>query len=134
MTKDQVSVTEGVVAVRFARNDVEIAQPLGGLITTQAATGRRGHVGIAAPATTPWLFPGHLPGRPTTASGLGARLGVLGIDARAARRAALIQLVTELPAPVLADSRGTTATTAADWVKGAGGDWAGYAGTIAESG
>lgn len=134
MTKDQVSVTDGVVAVRFARNDVEIAQPLGGLITTLAATGRRGHVGIAAPTITSWLFPGHLPGRPITASRLGARLGVVGIDARAARRAALIQLAAELPAPVLADSLGITTTTAADWVKAAGGDWAGYAGTIAESG
>ena len=134
MTKDQVSATDGVVTVRFARNDVEIAHPLGGLISTLAATGRRDHVGIAAPTTTPWLFPGHLPGRPITASRLGARLGVLGIDARAARRAALIQLAAELPAPVLADSLGITDTTAADWVKAAGGDWAGYAGTIAESG
>lgn len=134
MTKDQVSATDGVVAVRFARNDVEIAQPLGGLVSTLAATGRRDHVGIAAPTITPWLFPGHLPGRPITASRLGARLGVLGIDARAARRAALLQLAAELPAPVLADSLGITTTTAADWVKAAGGDWAGYAGTIAGSG
>lgn len=39
MTKDQMSATDGVVTVRFARNDVEIAHPLGGLISTLAATG-----------------------------------------------------------------------------------------------
>lgn len=131
MTTDQVSVDGRQVTVRFARHDVEIPAPLAHLVATLAATGRQDHVGIAAPATTPWLFPGHLPGRPITASRLGARLGPLGIDARAARRAALIQLAAQLPAPVLADSLGITVTTAADWVKTAGGDWANYAATTA---
>jgi hypothetical protein len=126
-----VSARNGTTAVRFARHDVEIPEPLAGLVVTLTATGRGGHVGIASPATTPWLFPGHLPGRPITASRLGARLAPLGIDARAGRRAALIQLAAELPAPVLADSLGLTAVTAARWVKAAGGDWATYAGNAA---
>jgi hypothetical protein len=129
MATDQVSSQEDRVVVRFARYDVEVPRPLAGLVTTLVSTGRQGHVGIAAPATTPWLFPGHLPGRPITPSRLGARLGPLGIDARAGRRAALIQLAAELPAPVLADTLGITATTATDWVKAAGGDWASYAAT-----
>lgn len=132
MTTAQVSSRDSSVVVRFARHDVDIPQPLAGLVATLAST-RQGHVGIAAPATTPWLFPGHLPGRPITASRLGARLGPLGIDARAGRRAALIQLAAELPAPVLADGLGITTTTAAAWVEAAGGDWASYAGTITKS-
>ena len=58
------------------------------------------------------------------------RLAVVGIDARAARRAALLQLAAELPAPVLAGSLGITTATAVDWVKAAGGDWANYAADI----
>jgi len=131
MSTDQVGVHGRQVTVRFARHDVDIPEPLADLVATLAATGRQDHVGIAAPATTQWLFPGHLPGRPITASRLGARLGPLGIDARAARRAALIQLAAQLPAPVLADSLGITATTATDWVKTAGGDWANYAASTA---
>jgi hypothetical protein len=132
MTTDQVRSHESCVVVRFARHDVDVPPPLAGLVGTLAFAGRRGHVGIAAPTTTPWLFPGHLPGRPITASWLGARLAPLGIDARAGRRAALIHLAAELPAPVLADSLGITTTSAADWVKAARGDWASYAGTITE--
>ncbi|MGH9259985.1 MAG: hypothetical protein ACRD08_08830, partial [Acidimicrobiales bacterium] len=131
MTTDQVSVNGRDVTVRFARHDVDIPEPLAGLVATLAVTGRQDHVGIAGPASTRWLFPGHLPGRPITAARLGARLGPLGIDARAARRAALIQLAAQLPAPVLADSLGITVTTAADWVHTAGGDWANYAAATA---
>lgn len=133
MTTDQVGVHSHDVTVRFARHDVDIPEPLARLVATLAATGRQDHVGIAAPSTTRWLFPGHLPARPITASRLGARLSPLGIDARAARRAALIQLAAQLPAPVLADSLGITVTTAADWVKAAGGDWATYAASAARN-
>lgn len=127
MTTDQVRVRDGGVAVRFARQEVEVPEPLASLVATLATDGRGGHVGIGAPSGSPWLFPGHLPGRPITASWLGARLGLLGIDARASRRAALLQLGAELPAPVLAEALGITVTTAVDWVRAAGGDWANYA-------
>jgi hypothetical protein len=131
MTTEQIALHDVHVNVRFARHDVEIPEPLGGLIATLAVNGRRDHIGIGAPTTTPWLFPGHLPGRPITPSRLGERLKSFGIDARAGRRAALLQLAAEVPAPVLADSLGLTATTATDWVKAAGGDWSTYAATTA---
>ena len=134
MTTDQITINDDKTTVRFARHDVDIPEPLASLVANIAATGRSDHVGIGNPTTsTRWLFPGHLPGRPITASRLGARLGPLGIDARAARRAALIQLAAQLPAPVLADSLGITTATATDWVRAAGGDWAIYAAATART-
>lgn len=134
MTQDQISVhDDGHVTVRFATHDLEVPEPLARLVATLATGTRRGHIGIGAPASSPWLFPGHLPGRPITAARLGERLGPLGIDARAGRRAALLQLAAELPAPVLAGSLGITTATAVDWVKAAGGDWASYAADTART-
>ena len=126
MTTDQVHIDDGAVSIRFAAHAVQIPEPLATLVTTFAAGGHRSHTGIGA-TTSSWLFPGHHPGRPITPSRLGDRLTPLGIDARAGRRAALLQLASQLPAPVLADTLGITATTATDWVKAAGGDWANYA-------
>lgn len=127
MTTDQVTIDNNTVTVRFAAHDVDIPEPLAQLVSTFISGDHRRHIGIGATTTTPWLFPGHLPGRPITASRLGERLTPLGIDAQAARRAALVQLASQLPAPILADTLGITATTAVDWVKAAGGDWANYA-------
>lgn len=134
MTTDQINLHDNdTVSVRFAAHDVDIPEPLAQLIKALASGDHRGHVGIGATATTPWLFPGQHPGRPITPSRLGDRLSPLGIDARAGRRAALLQLAAQLPAPVLADSLGITATTATDWVKAAGGDWANYAADTART-
>lgn len=103
-----------------------LATLLGALIDTP-----RAYIGVGAPATTPWLFPGLLPGRPLTPARLGQRLGKLGIDARAGRRAALIHLAAQLPAAVLADLLHLTPATAVRWVNNAGGDWSRYAAAIA---
>jgi hypothetical protein len=81
----------------------------------------------------PWLFPGHLPGRPITPARLGERLGRLGIHAQPGRRAALLQLAADVPAAVLADLLGIAGTTAADWAHAAGGDWSRYAAATARA-
>jgi hypothetical protein len=73
------------------------------------------------------VTPGHLPGRPITASQLGQRLRTFGVDARAARQAAQLQLAAQIPAVVLAETLGIAITTAVHWVHAAGGDWANYA-------
>ena len=132
ITHDQITLhDDGAVSVRFATHEIGLPEPLASLRRQRSPREpRRGHIGIGAPTTSPWLFPGHLPGRPITPARLGERLALFGIDARAARRAALLQLAAELPAPVLAGSLGITTTTAVDWVKAAGGDWANYAADI----
>jgi len=133
MTTDQINHSPDTVSIRFALHDVDIPEPLAQLVTALATGEHRHHIGIGATATTPWLFPGHLPGRPITPSRLGDRLSPLDIDARAGRRAALLQLASQLPATVIADALGITATTATAWVKAAGGDWANYAAATARN-
>ena len=45
-----------------------VPEPLGIILTELIRTGRT-HTGTGSPLTTPWLFPGGLPGQPITASG-----------------------------------------------------------------
>lgn len=132
MTTNNVNLDSDTVTVTFAVHPVEIPEPLATLLTTYTTREHRQHVGIGN-TTTDWLFPGHHPGRPITPSRLGDRLSPLGINARAGRRAALLQLASQLPAPVIADALGITPTTATDWVKAAGGDWANYAADTARN-
>jgi hypothetical protein len=57
---------------------------------------------------------------------LRVRLAKLGIDCRAQRRAALLQLGSEVPPVVLADMLNLAPSTAMKWVDWAGGNWAHY--------
>jgi len=106
---------------------------LAGLLTELIDTGRR-YVGVGAPTASPWLFPGHLPGRPISPARLGERLRTLGIRALPGRRATLLQLAAEVPAAVLADLLHLSVGTATRWTRDAGGDWACYAAELARSG
>jgi hypothetical protein len=129
---DQVIARGDEVHLRLGAEGVLVPDPLGALLVELVAQGRR-YVGVGTPAGSPWLFPGLHPGRPLTAARLGDRLVKLGIDGRAGRRAALMQLASELPAAVLADLLNLTPGTAVRWVRAAGGDWASYAAEVARS-
>ena len=131
MTTDQVVRRGEQMSVRFGRDDIDIPQPLAGLLVALVHDGRR-YRGVGSPATTRWLFPGMLPGRPLTASRLSERLRQLGIHAQPARRAALMSLAAQLPAAVLADLLNLAPTTAVSWVRDAGGDWTRYAAQLAQ--
>ena len=76
---------------------------LGRILTDLIRTGRS-HTGTGSPSTSPWLFPGGLPGQPITPSRLGARLRALGVRAMPGRGAALIDLAAQLPAADIARS------------------------------
>jgi hypothetical protein len=132
MTTSQVTSHDGGVLVRFGGHDVPVPGPLGVILTELARSGRS-HTGTGTPAVTPWLFPGGLPGRPITASRLCQRLGDLGVQAMAGRRAALLDLAAQLPAAVLADLLSIAPTTAVRWMREAGGDWSRYAADLARS-
>ena len=132
MTTSQVTSRDDTVLVRFGDHDVPVPEPLGVILTKLTRTGRT-HTGTGSPLTTPWLFPGGLPGRPVTASRLGQRLNTLGIYAMSARRATLTDLAAHMPAAVLADLLHIAPGTAVRWMRQAGGDWSGYAAELART-
>ena len=92
---------------------------LGDAATPVAVLGGRGR-----PAS--WLFPGQVPGRHLAVNGLVHQLGDHGIAARASRSAALINLASDLPAPILADLLGMHVNTAVRWSHRVKRDWASY--------
>lgn len=130
MTTEQVHRRDDVVSLRFGAHDLTVPEPLSGLLTDLIEVGRH-HLGVGSPATSRWLFPGHLPGRPITAARLGERLRALGVRALPGRRATLLQLAAEVPAAVLAELLNLTPGTATRWTRVAGGDWSRYAAELA---
>jgi len=132
MTTSQVTSHDGTVFVRFGRYDAPLPEPLGVILTELIRTGRS-RTGTGSPPSTPWLFPGGLPGRPITPGQLGQRLRALGIYAIAGRRAALTDLAARMPAAVLADLLHLAPGTAVHWTHEAGADWNRYAADLART-
>lgn len=132
MTTDQITTRDGQVLVRFGQHEVPVPDSLAQILTDLIRTGRS-HTGTGSPITSPWLFPGGMPGQPITPSQLGERLRALGIRALPGRRAALIDLAAQLPAAVLADCLNLSPGTAVRWMHQAGADWNRYAADIARS-
>lgn len=112
------------IYLRLGKEEVLMPGPLGELL--RELPWRR-QVGISGKLhATGWLFPGRQAGRHQHPEYLRVRLNKLGIDCRATRRAALLQLGSEVPASVLADMLNLAPSTAARWVEWAGGNWTGY--------
>lgn len=110
--------------LRIAAEQLPLPEPLAGL--TARLLAQRRNMATAANPSSPWLFPGRLPGRPITPQQLLGRLRALGVT-RAARTAAFDQLLREVPAPVLADVVGCNPRFAAERASALATDWATYA-------
>lgn len=124
LTKPDVIERDGEVFVCFGKEHVLMPEPLGTLL--RELPWRR-QVGISGKLhATEWLFPGRQAGRHQHPDYLRVRLAALGIDCRAQRRAALLQLASEVPASVLADMLNLAPSTASKWVEWAGGNWTNY--------
>ena len=80
MTTDQITTRDGQVLVRFGQHEVLVPDSLAQILTDLIRAGRS-HTGTGSPITSPWLFPGGMPGQPITPSRLGERLRALGIRA-----------------------------------------------------
>ena len=132
MTTSQIITRDDQVLARFGQHEIPVPDSLGRILTDLIRTGRS-HTGTGSPITSPWLFPGGMPGRPITPSRLGERLRALGVRAMPGRRAALIDLAAQLPAAVLADSLNLSPGTAVHWMHQAGADWNRYAADITRS-
>ncbi|MTV26428.1 hypothetical protein FTX61_13535 [Nitriliruptoraceae bacterium ZYF776] len=101
----------------------------------RSATTKPSCPGAARPAPrAPWPTPtvGCSPERqanPSAPPNLSRRLAALGIQARAARHAALLQLARDVPAADLADTLNIDVTTATTWAARSGATWNNYAAT-----
>jgi hypothetical protein len=132
LTRSDVVERDGGVFIRLGKEHVLMPEPLGALLRDLPW---RRQVGIAGKLhTTEWLFPGRQAGRHQHPDYLRVRLNALGVDCRAQRRAALLQLASEVPASVLADMLNLAPSTAAKWVEWAGGNWSNYVATRREVG
>lgn len=126
-TQHTVDASRGFLGLqlRLGGTAITVPPPLDELLTLLLATRPRG---IAARLHHgDWLFPGRRPGHHLHATRLAQRLRALGVDPRADRNTALLQLAAEVPPAVLADLLGLHIGTAISWANEAGGDWTNYA-------
>lgn len=126
MRTTQISRRDGSTYLTFDHHPVLLPPALARLISDLSATATPAAVLGGRGAPTTWLFPGQVPGRHLAVNGLVRQLGDHSIQARTSRSAALINLATDLPAPVLADLLGMHVNTAVKWVRHAKRDWASY--------
>lgn len=85
---------------------------------------RRGHSVVK---NSDFLFPGGHPGRAIAVESMRLRLKEVDVVLRPSRNCALMELASQLPAPVLADLLGLHENTAVEWIRRAHGDWNAYA-------
>lgn len=85
---------------------------------------RRGHSVVKK---SDFLFPGGHPGRAIAVESMRIRLKEVDVVLRPSRNSALMELASQLPAPVLADLLGLHDNTAVEWIRRARGDWNAYA-------
>lgn len=127
LTLDDITDQGTALTICFGKDHVEIPEPLAGLMRQLPSRRQIGPSGTVAQADR-WLFPGRQAGLPIHPSTLARRLHRLGIDSRATRHAAMLQLASELPAAVLADILNIGVSTATRWAAHAGTSWNSYAG------
>jgi len=131
---DVVSIDAGTT-VRLGREPVVLMEPLGEIARDAASSPiHPGSVVRAGGRPTPWLFPGAAPERPANAESLRRRLHGYGVESRAARQTALLNLARDVPNGVLADLLGIDDSTAEQWRVLAGSQWVAYAGRGGTSG
>lgn len=126
LTVTDVVADGSTVRLRLGRAPIELPEPLAGLVLDLVAT-RRGHAALTDQGTSPWLFPGGIPGQPLTAGRLAERLRAIGVRAGQERSNALFTLAEELPAALLAQMLGIHISAAVKWQRAAAGDWTHYA-------
>lgn len=112
------------VWMSFGQESVPLPASVGALVVR--LTSHRRNMATAANPASPWLFPGRWPGQPIRTDHLRKRLLRLGITSRS-RVGAFRNLVSDVPAPVLAKALGYHPQTAARRAAEMGTDWANYA-------
>jgi hypothetical protein len=120
---DVISTPYGLRLSLGERDTVPVPEPFASLLREHLAS--RPNLRTAGGADSKWLFPGYRPGRHIHPDTLMVRLRKLGIKLLGARNSALRGLVSEVPAPLVAEMLGYSyqvtqkhaAATAAPWSK-----------------
>ena len=118
-----VATISGRCHLRLGQHPVLVPPAIARLLHDQAATAA---TQPTAPETGPWLFPGQPGLRPSTTAAILTHLNQRGIQIRAARTAALIDLADPPPPAVLASLLGLAPTTAERCSCRIASDWATY--------
>lgn len=100
LTVDDVALGEEVATIRLGADPVQLPVALRSVAETMLAAARDG-----------WLLPGQRPGRPIHPQHLCRRLRTVGVPVAQTRPAGLAALAHRIPAPVLADLLGMSAST-----------------------
>lgn len=133
LTLKDINDQTAPLTICFGKDDIEIPEPLAGFMRQLPWRRQIGPSGTVAQASR-WLFPGRQAGLPIHPATLARRLRALGLDTRATRHAALLQLAGEVPAAVLADTLNRDVGTATRWATRAGATWNTYTGERARHG
>ncbi|WP_280465842.1 hypothetical protein [Nocardia brasiliensis] len=114
----------------LSERPVLLPPKLARLIEQQIAQPRRFAVTADITDARPtYLFPGNLPGRPRSASGMRATLARYQLPSAIAHNTAMITAVTDLPPIVISDLFGIAPGTASAWARLAQNSWTDYLST-----
>jgi hypothetical protein len=109
-----ISHTCGEARIALGKDPVYVPEPFAYQLNYHGAMG------------TPWLFPSNRPGRHINPQAIMKRLRALGIDLQGARNTALRELVSAMPAPLVAEMLGYSDKVTQKHAAEAGNTWAKY--------
>lgn len=119
--RDTVDTDGPTTRITIGNDPIELPEAMGTLMRQLMDTPRAAPTG-----ETTWLFKGRRPGRHLTTAALNGPLAKRGINPRAGRTAALINLARDMPPSVLSDLLGLSIGAAARWSSLSGHDWTDY--------
>ncbi|OMH24963.1 hypothetical protein BKD30_06985 [Tersicoccus phoenicis] len=119
-----IDPTTGQTSIGFGGRPVPVPAPFAGLLLDHLKTRPNLRTSVAE---SPWLFPGTRAGHHLHPNTIMDRLRSLGIQLTGARNRALDDLVTQMPAPLVADALGYSYQAVFKHAASAGENWARYA-------
>lgn len=126
MRSADVIITPDGLRLSLGEGDpAPVPEPFASLLTEHLAS--RPNMRTGSSPGSEWLFPGYRAGRHIHPNTLMARLREIGINLLGARNASLRGLVTEVPAPLVAEMLGYSYQVTQKHAAAAGGPWSRYA-------
>lgn len=119
--RNAVDLAGGRTWITLGTDPIDLPEPIGALVRQLMDTGS-----ALSKTDSIWLFNGHRAGRHLTTAALNAPLAKRGINPRAGRNAALLNLARDVPPSVLSDLLGISIYAAERWSSLSGRDWIDY--------